>query len=336
MNQFTTHELAEHVSGTLVGASTLKIVGVAEIREARPDQLTFIGQKKFVPLWADSRAGAALINRDLEAQAGPGRALIQVASADLAMAQVLELFQEDPPDARLGVDASAIVHDSATIGKDVSIGPGCYVAPKVTVGDGTVLYPNVTLMDYANVGERCVLWPGTVVRERCELGHDCILHANASVGADGFGYRPAMDTPGVTKIPQIGNVVIADNVEIGANTCVDRGKFSSTRIGDGTKIDNLVQIAHNCRIGRSSLIAGLVGISGSVTIGDSVVIGGAAGIADHVTIGDGARIAARSFVIADVAPGETVSGYPADAHRKTLRQWALLRRLPGLLKRLQS
>ena len=164
MNQFTTQELAEHVSGTLVGASALDITGVAEIREARPGQLTLIGQKKFVALWADSRAGAALINRDLEAQPGPGRALIQVASADLAMAQVLELFQEDPPDAPLGVDASAIVHDSATIGKDVSIGPGCYVGPNVTVGDGTVLYPNVTLMDYAEIGERCVLWPGTVVR----------------------------------------------------------------------------------------------------------------------------------------------------------------------------
>ena len=336
MKQFTTQELAEHVSGVVVGVSDLKIAGVAEIQEARPDQLTLVGQKKFVALWAGSRAAAALINRDFEVEPGPGRALIRVASADLAMARVLQLFQEDPPDAPPGVHASAIVDASATIGESAAIGPGCYVGPNVTVGEETVLYPNVTLMDHAEIGKRCVLWPGTVVRERCGLGDDCILHPNASVGADGFGYRPALDTPEVIKIPQIGNVVIGNDVEIGANTCIDRGKFSSTRIGDGTKIDNLVQIAHNCRIGRSCLIAGSTGISGSVTIGNSVVIGGAVGIVDHLTVGDGARIAARSFVIADVAPGETVSGHPANVHRKTLQQWALIRKLPNLLKQLQN
>ena len=336
MEQFTTQEFAEHVSGTLVGVSDLKIVGVAEIQEARPDQVTFIGRKRFVALWADSHASSAVINSDFEAESGPGRALIQVPSADLAMAQILELFQEEPPDAPLGVHASAIVDDSATIGVNVSIGPGCYLGPNVTVGDETVLYSNVTLMDHAAIGKRCVLWPGTVVRERCSLGADCILHLNVSVGADGFGYRPAPDTPGMVKIPQIGNVVIGNKVEIGANTCIDRGKFGSTRIGDGTKIDNLVQIAHNCCIGRSCVIAGSTGISGSVTIGNFVVMGGGVGIADHLTIGDKARIAIRSLVIDDVAPGETVSGSPANAHKQTLRQCALIRKLPKLLKQLPN
>ena len=336
MKQFTTQELAEHVSGTLVGVSDLKIVGVAEIQEARPDQVTFIGRKRFVALWADSHAYAAVINRNIEAEPGPGRALIQVPSADLAMAQILELFQEEPPDAPPGVHASAIVDDSATIGTNVSIGPGCYVGPNATVGEETVLYPNVTLMDQAVIGKRCVLWPGAVVRERCSLGADCILHLNVSVGADGFGYRPSPDTLGLVKILQIGNVVIGDNVEIGANTCIDRGKFDSTRIGDGTKIDNLVQIAHNCCIGRSCVIAGSTGIGGSVTIGDFVVIGGGVSIVDHLTLGDGARIGACSFVIDDVPPRETVSGSPANAHRKTLRQWALIRKLPELLKQLQK
>lgn len=179
-------------------------------------------------------------------------------------------------------------------------------------------------------------WPGSVVRERCAIGHDCIVHPNASIGADGFGYRASLDGTGMIKIPHIGSVVIGDNVEIGANTCIDRAKYSSTRIGDGTKIDNLVQIAHNCCIGRFCLITGSTGIAGSVTIGDYVVIGGAAGVSDHLSIGEGARIAGDSFVITDVAPGETVSGYPAMAHRKTLRQWALLRRLPTLMKQLQS
>ncbi|MCK4821889.1 UDP-3-O-(3-hydroxymyristoyl)glucosamine N-acyltransferase, partial [bacterium] len=175
-----------------------------------------------------------------------------------------------------------------------------------------------------------------VLRERCQIGNKCIIHPNVTIGADGFGYRPADDGKSLVKIPQIGTVIVGDDVEIGAGSCIDRGKFSATSIGNGTKIDNLVQIGHNCRIGRSCVIAGMTGVSGSVTIGDGVIIGGGVGIKDHVTIGNGARIGGKSGVISDVAPGQTVIGFPAGEYKKTLRQWAALKKLPDLYKLVKS
>jgi UDP-3-O-[3-hydroxymyristoyl] glucosamine N-acyltransferase len=169
------------------------------------------------------------------------------------------------------------------------------------------------------------LW--TVIRERCVIGRYCIFHPNVSIGADGFGYRPSPDGRGLIKIPHIGNVIIGDGVEIGSGSCVDRGKFSSTIIGDGTKIDNLVQIGHNCKLGRSCVMAGNSGLAGSVTLGDGVIIGGSASISDHVAIGNGAVVGGASSVMRDVPDGKTVLGYPAVDAREALKQWAILRKL---------
>jgi UDP-3-O-[3-hydroxymyristoyl] glucosamine N-acyltransferase len=190
-------------------------------------------------------------------------------------------------------------------------------------------------MDESTIGHRAVVWPGVVVRERCHLGDDCILYQNASIGSDGFGYRPSADKKTLVKIPQIGEVVIGNGVEVGANTCIDRGKFSSTKIGDGTKIDNLVQIGHNCCIGQSCVIVAATAVGGSVTIGDFATIAGEVAISDHVTIGSHAKIGGGSIVIGDVEAHQFVSGYPAAPHKTTLQQWAYIKKLPEIFKKLR-
>ena len=190
-----------------------------------------------------------------------------------------------------------------------------------------MLYPNVTILDETTIGAHTIIWSGTVIRERSEIGSYCIFHTNVSIGADGFGYRPSEDGRGLVKIPHIGNVVIGNAVEIGANSCVDRGKFSSTILGDGCKIDNLVQIGHNSVLGRSCIMAGNSGLAGSVTLGDGVIIGGSASIKDHTTIHSGAVVGAGSGVINDVPAGKTVLGYPACDSREMLKQWVALRKL---------
>ena len=182
------------------------------------------------------------------------------------------------------------------------------------------------------MGRNTTIWSGTVVRERCHIGNECIIHPNATIGADGFGFRPCEEN-GLVKIPQIGNVIIGNRVEIGANTCVDRGKFSSTIVGDGCKIDNLVQIGHNSKLGKFCIMAGNSGLAGSVTLGNGVIIGGSASIKDHTTIGDGAVIGAGSGVTGDVPAGKTMLGYPAVEARDALKQWALLKQMVCGLKK---
>ena len=334
MKKFSIREIADHVAGEVIGDDSTLIDGLEQIEQARSGQLTFIGSNKYLKYWEKSAASAALVSEGLELDPGT-RTLIRVASADLALAQVLELFAPPPPAHSAGVHPTAVVDPTAQIGANVSIGPGCYIGPAAQVGDDCVLYANVNVMDEASIGLRTVLWPGVVIGQRCRVGDDCILHSNTSIGTDGFGYRPSMDKKSLVKIPQIGNVVIGNRVEIGSNTCIDRGKFSSTRIGDGSKIDNLVQIAHNCDIGESCIIAGCVGIGGSVTMGEFATVAAAAGIKDHATIGSHSVIGGGSIVIGDVAPGAFVSGHPAAPHKTTLQQWAAVKKLPGILKNLK-
>jgi len=331
----TTHSIADiagAVGGTVEGDASLTISGVEQIESAEPGHLTFIGGATYVPLWQTSRATAALVSQELAVEPGAGRALVRVKSADLAMARVLELFEPAAPCQASGVHPGATVDATAVIGEGVTIGPGCYVGAGAHIGAGSKLYPNVTVLDGTRIGAKCILWPGVVIRERCTIGSGVILHPQVSIGADGFGYRPSPDGRGLVKIPHIGTVVLGDGVEIGANSCVDRGKFSATSIGAGTKIDNLVQIGHNCRIGRCCVIAACTGVAGSVTMGDGVMVGGCAAIRDHLTIGSGARIAGGAGVMADVAAGQTVAGAPATDSRQALRQFAALRKLPDLLR----
>lgn len=327
MKSYSVQEIAAAVKGDLIGNTLQTITGPEQLEQANENQITFIGNKKYVKLWETSKACAAIINADIELQAGENRALIKVKNADIAMAELLEMFIPESPVFETDIHAAAIIHATAKIGTGCKVGAGCYIGKNVSIGNNTVLYPNVTVLDDVQIGINTTLWPGTVIRERCVIGSYCILHSNVSIGADGFGFRPRPDGKGLLKIPHIGNVVIGNDVEIGANSCVDRGKFSSTIVGDGCKIDNLIQIGHNSKMGRSCIMAGASGLAGSVTLGDGVVIGGGACISDHVTLGNGVQVGGQSGVINNFPDGAKVLGYPAIDARDALKQWVILRKL---------
>ena len=326
MASYSISEINNVLKGELIGNTNQQIHGPEELKKAGSNQITFIGGSKYVKFWADSNACAAIVNDNLTLEPGENRALIKVKNADLAMAKLLELFNPPTPVFDIEIHPTAVIHETAKIGNGCNIGANCYVGKDVELGNNVILYPNVCVFDETTVGNNTVVWSGTVIRERSVIGSHCIFHINVSIGADGFGYRPSDDGRGLVKIPQIGNVIIGNYVEIGANSCVDRAKFSSTIVGDGCKIDNLVQIAHNCVLGRSCIMAGHSGLAGSVTLGDGVIIGGSASIKDHTTIHSGAIIGAGSGVLNDVEAGKTVLGYPAQDARDMLKQWVAIRR----------
>ncbi len=326
MQTYTVNQINEVLQGEIVGHCATNITAPEQLSDATNTQISFIGSKKYEKFWATSNACLAVVNLDNNLNPGENRAFIKVKNADLAMSQVLEMFAPEPPVFHSNIHKSATIDETATIGTNTFIGANCYVGPNVKIGNNTKIYPNVTILDESSIGDNTTIWSGAVVRERCHIGHHCIIHPNATIGADGFGFRSCPEK-GLVKIPQIGNVIIGNNVEIGANTCVDRGKFSSTILGDGCKIDNLVQIGHNSKLGKFCIMAGNSGLAGSVTLGNGVIIGGSASIKDHTTMGDGAIIGAGSGVMGDVEPNKTMLGYPAVEAREALKQWAMLKRL---------
>lgn len=326
MKTYSAQQICDHIKGELLGSTDHSVSSPEQIELANDHQITFIGNKKYEKLWADSKASVAVVNSDISIAPGDNRAFIKVNNADLAMSLVLELFAEPGPQFDEPIHPTAVVHPTATIGEEVRIGAGCYVGANVVLGNNVTLFANSTVLDKSTIGKFSTIWSGAVIRENCHLGAYCIIHPNATIGADGFGFRPCPER-GLVKIPQIGNVILGNGVEIGAGSCVDRGKFSSTILGDGCKIDNLVQIGHNSVLGKFCIMAGNSGLAGSVTLGDGVIIGGSASIKDHTTIGSGAVIGAGSGVTGDVPAGKTYLGYPALEARTTLKQWATLKRI---------
>lgn len=326
MKTYSVQEINTILNGTLVGSTSHQISAPEQLENASKTEISFIGNKKYEKLWLTSKACAAVVNENISIEPGENKVFIKVKNADLAMSQVLELFAPPAPVFNQNIHPTAVIDETASIENGVKIGAGCYIGPNTTIGENSILYPNVTILDDCTIGKNTVIWSGSVIRERCHLGNNCIVHPNATIGADGFGFRPDPEK-GLVKIPQIGNVIIGNNVEIGANTCVDRGKFSSTVIGDGCKIDNLVQIGHNSKLGMFCIMAGNSGLAGSVTLGNGVIIGGSASIKDHVTIGDGAIVGAGSGVTGDIEAGKVMLGYPAVEARDALKQWAILKNL---------
>jgi len=339
---WTSGSLAARLGAELRGAPDLPLDRIDAIEQADERSLTFIRDQANAVKWASGRAGAALISRPvaegigewIELPADGRRALLIVDDADLALISLLEEAAWRPAEPQ-GVHPSACIDPTAVVGQGVKIGANAGVGPRSVIGDASVVHGGVVIGADVRIGQRCVLHPGVVIQDRCSLGSDVILHPGVVIGADGFGYRPAPGGKGLRKIPHIGTVEIQDQVEIGANTTIDRGKFGATVIGAGTKIDNLVQIGHNCRIGRSCIICGCCALAGSVTLGDGVTLAGGVGIADQRVIGPGATIGARSGVMHDVPAGETWLGYPARPARRTMRSIAALEELPETLRQLR-
>lgn len=320
-------DLARGLGAELIGDGDVVISGAAGLEHAGPTDITFLARPGLAGRLAASEAAAVIVGP----QTDPDRPALRVRDpyrtfAELLARQAPDLDRLFPP----GIHPAAVVAASADLGPDVSLGPGAVVGEGCRVGAGTRLGPHVVLEPDVEVGEGCILYAQAVVRTRCRLGRRVILHPGCIVGADGFGYLPGEG--GMIKIPQVGIVVLDDDVELGACTCIDRATTGTTVIGAGTKLDNLVQIGHNVHIGRSCVFSAQTGISGSCRIGDGVVMGGQVGLADHLQIGDKVQIGAKSGVHKDVADGQTLFGYPALEARESMRIAAALRRLPDLVK----
>ncbi len=326
----TITEIAEHIGARLVGNGAAAISGVNSIEQAGPTEISFANSPRHTRKLAESKAGAVIVGKEIEDIAV---AQLVVDSVETALIATLNLFAPKLTPAS-GVHSTAVVEKSATIGNNAAIGPGAYISYGVKIGEGSIIAAGCRIGENSTIGANCRLDANVVVYHNCKIGNNCIIQANSTIGAVGFGYYAVGGQPKL--IPHNGNVVIEDCVEIGANCCVDRAKFGNTLIGAGTKIDNLVQIAHNVVMGKCCLIAAQAGISGSSQLGDGVVLGGQAGMADHIKVGDGTMVGADSGVLSDIAPRQQIWGTPAIDVRKRLRINILRERLPKMAKQLKD
>ena len=324
-------ELAELVGGTVDGDGQTLIRGVAGIREAEPGEITFIANPKYEEFLGVTRASAVITGRTLSAP----KPVIRIDNPYYAYLQVLNLFAADiAVRYPRGVHESAVVDPSAVLGQNVAIGPLCHVGKNARVGDNSTLVGGVFVGEATEIGSDCLIYPHVTIREGTVVGNRVILQPGVVLGADGFGYAKNGSTH--HKVPQIGRVVIEDDVELGANTCVDRATTGETRVKRGTKVDNLVQLAHNVVLGENCVLAAQVGISGSTEVGNHVVMGGQAGIGGHLALGDRATVAGQAGVTKDVKANTVVSGYPAREHTVARKLSAHTAMLPELFKRVKE
>ena len=327
-------ELAALVGGRFESAEDPEISGVSSLHDALPGDVTFFANPKYAKQLATTKASAVLVRADCDLPPpAAGGALVRVESPDLAFAKAVPLFTKPAIVRAPGVHPSAVVDPTATLGKDVYVGPLAVIGPGAVVGDRCVIEAHVVVADEAVLGEDCHLYPMVSIRERCRLGNRVTIHNGTVVGADGFGYNTKIGADGsiaVEKIPQLGNVEIGDDVEIGANAAIDRARFGSTVIGPHTKIDNLVQIAHNVRTGPYCGIVSQVGIAGSTHLGAGVMIWGQAGLAGHLEIGDRVEILAHAGVAGDLREPGQYLGSPAVTKREALRQFHVPRAVENL------
>jgi len=328
----TLDELAARVGGRVVGDGRVRVATVRTVDEATPDSLTFATTPAYLSSALAGSAGAVLVDGSLAAAAAD-KPLLVVDNARHALAQLLAALMPPRPRGPFRHPTAAIEPD-ATVSADAYIGAHAYVGHRASIGRRSVVSEGAHVGDDVEIGESAWIHPHAGVMARCRIGDRVVLHAGCVIGSDGFGW--AFVDGRAERIPQIGNVVLEDDVEIGANSCIDRAQVGSTRIGMGTKIDNLVQIGHNCRIGKHCVIAALTGLAGSTIIGDYVKVAGQVGFRGHVTVGSGVTIAGHSGVWGDIADGATVSGDPARDHREELRRQVMIRKLPKLFDRVEA
>ena len=321
------HEVAELISGELVGDRNLVITGVAGIKEAEKGDITFLANVKYLPFLRETRASAVIASPDVDAGS---LALVRSKNPSQAFTKIVSVFMPPPAEEPQGVHPSAVVAKGAHLGDRVSIGPLAVIEEGVWIGEDSVVSAGCFVGRGSTLGRRSRLYPHVILRENVKIGERVVIHASSVIGSDGFGYETVEGKH--LKIPQAGSVEIGDDVEIGSCVCVDRGRFRNTRIGRGTKIDNLVQIAHNVVIGEDCLIVSQVGISGSTELGDRVVIAGQAGLVGHITIGAEAIIGARSGVSKSVPAGTVVLGEPARPIHEQKKLFAAIARLPEFFK----
>lgn len=323
----------------ITGSSTKRLNGIASLAESGANDLSFLGNSKYRKDLMDAKAGAILVPRELDAEPTEGQTFIRVDNPSLALGILCARIEnESRPRPAPGVHPSAVIEDSATVHPNAYVGPHAYVGPQAVIAEGAAISAQCFVGRGSSIGKGSFLHPRSVVHDYCRLGENVILQPGAVIGGDGFGYQQVGAPPDLVhqKVPQIGVVVIEDDVEIGSNTTIDRARFGETRIGRGTKIDNLVQIAHNVRIGRCCIICAQAGISGSTRLEDFVVVWGQAGLSGHLTVGTGAFIAAQAGVAKDVPPGGKVTGTPARNFSDVRKTEAFVWRLPERFKRIED
>ncbi len=322
-------EIVEKLGGVLEGDGSVEITGISGLHDAGPGDITFLSNPRYASAVPVSKASAVIVGEDWHGESRS--AIIRVKNIDLSLAKIAQMFAPPVVNPVPGVHKTAVIADNVELGRNVSIGPWCVLEPGVKVGDGTVLYAGCYLGHATVVGKECRFYPHVSVREYVKIGDRVIIHNGAVIGSDGFGYVKTGEQ--WKKIPQIGHVEIGDDVEIGANTTIDRARFGKTVIGNGVKIDNLVQIAHNVKVGDNTAMAAQVGIAGSTIIGKNVQLGGQAGVGGHLSVGDNTVVGGQAGVTKDVPSSVFVSGYPAMPHDKATKRQAEIMRLPVLKKR---
>ncbi|HMR83482.1 MAG TPA: UDP-3-O-(3-hydroxymyristoyl)glucosamine N-acyltransferase [Niabella sp.] len=332
---FSASQIALLINGTVEGDPSATVGSFGKIEEAGEGQLSFLANPKYEEYLYTTKATIIIVNESLELRQAVNPALIRVKDAYSAFATLLGKYQEFKQQQLKGIQQPVYISASASYADDVFIGAFAYLGENVKVGEGSKIYPGVFLGDHVVVGKNTTLHPGVKILHSCQVGNNVTIHAGTVIGSDGFGFAPQADGS-FSKVPQIGNVVIEDDVEIGANSTIDRATIGSTVIKKGAKLDNLIQIAHNVEIGYSTVVAAQAGISGSTKVGNGVMIGGQAGIVGHLHIGDGAKINAQSGVSKDLEPGKAVTGSPAHDYTSALRSQALNRKLPELEKRIKE
>ena len=337
MSEPTLGELAQRVGGEVQGNVSLAIHGVAAIHKAGPNEITFAGDEKYLRHLTTSRAGACLVARKFRGNsllAGLTTAIVFVDDPQDACIVLAKAFRPEPAPAKRGIAAGAHLSPTVQIGPDCTIYPGVYIDDGVVIGSQCVLYPGVYVGRNCTLGQQCTLYPYAVLYPEVRLGERVIVHASAILGADGFGYR--FRSGRFEKIPQLGWVEVADDCEIGACTTIDRGMIGATMIGEGTKLDNLVMIGHNCDLGKHNAFASQVGLAGSVTTGDYVRCGGQVGVADHVQLGRGCTVGAKAGVHKDIPEGETQIGFPSRPEQEQLRIVMATGKVPVMRKQLRE
>lgn len=334
--QFTAAQIAMLIQGTIEGDANATVNSFGKIEEAGAGQLTFLANPKYEDFIYTTRASVVIVNASQTLREPVKATLIRVADAYTAFATLLSKYQEMMTQQLTGIQEPSYISQSARLGSQVYVGAFAYIGNNVVVGNNVKIFPNVYLGDNVRVGDNSIIHPGVKIYHDCVIGKNVTIHAGTVIGSDGFGFAPQKDGS-FKKVPQIGNVVVQDFVEIGANATIDRATIGSTIIKSGAKLDNLIQIAHNVEVGNNTVIAAQAGVSGSTKIGNNVMIGGQAGIVGHIQIADGSKINAQSGVSKSIkTPNAAVTGSPAFEYTSALRSQAVSRKLPDLEKRIKE
>ncbi len=325
--EFSAKQIAEFIQGTVVGDENATVHTFAKIEEGVPGAISFLSNPKYTHYIYDTRSSIVLVNRDFEPESEVKATLIKVDNAYESVAKLLTLYEMSKPK-KTGIDSLAYIAPTAKVGKDVYIAPFAYIGDGAVIGDNAAVYPHATVCENATVGDGSILYPNVTVYHDCKVGNRCILHAGCVIGADGFGFAP---TPqGYEKIPQIGIVILEDDVEIGANTCVDRSTMGATVVHKGVKLDNLIQIAHNVEVGSHTVMASQVGVAGSSKIGEWCMFGGQVGVAGHIKVGNRVNVGAQSGIPSAVKDNISIMGSPSIDARQFFKSSAVFKKLPDM------